>query len=339
MTKKTLVIAEVGVNHNGDFALAKKLIEQAALTGADVIKFQTALPELVQTPTAPKAKYQEVTTGTSDSALEMSKGFHFPLETFPELKSLVEREGKTFMSTAFDLVSLKYLSELGQTVFKVPSGEITNLPYLRKVAEYAKEVIISTGMSSMDEIQAAVSVMNAGGVALENITVLQCNTAYPTPIEDSNVLAMVTLGQEIGVKFGYSDHTIGPAASLAAVALGATVIEKHITLDCNLIGPDHAASMEPEDFRKMVTLIREIDSSLGTPFKIVTQSELENKQIARRGLYFSRDIQAGEVINTSDLVCLRPENGFSPMDVDEVIGKAIAMKVTKFDPVSLTNFG
>lgn len=338
MKKKTLVIAEIGVNHNGDFDLAKKLITEAASTGADVIKFQTALPELVQTPTAPKAKYQEVTTGTSDSALEMSKGFHFPLETFPELQKLVEDQGKIFMSTAFDLVSLRFLSEMGQTVYKVPSGEITNLPYLRAVADFAEEVIISTGMSNLDEIEAAVSVMLTNGIPKEKITVLQCNTAYPTPIQDANVLAMVTLGQQIGTNFGYSDHTIGPAASLAAVALGATVIEKHITLDCNLTGPDHAASMEPQEFKLMVDLIREIDESLGTSEKIVTQSEIENKQIARRGLYFSRNINAGEILDASDLVCLRPENGFSPMEIDQVIGKSLTIDVSKFDSVKLTNF-
>lgn len=322
-TNRVLIIAEIGVNHNGDMQLAKKMIDAAAASDVDVIKFQTAIPELVQIKAAPKAKYQTEFTGTEESAMEMIASLQFSYDQFRELKSYVESRGKEFLSTAFDLESLAFLSSLGLVRFKIPSGEITNLPYLRAIAGYATDIILSTGMATMEEVTAAVSAITTTGFPKSQMTVLQCNTAYPSPIGDTNLRAMVAMGEELDVKYGYSDHTIGSSASIAAAAMGATVIEKHFTTNTSLPGPDQHASMEPEAFVALARSIREVEQALGSSRKSVTSSERENRPVARRGVYASRDIAAGETLTLADIVCLRPETDLSPMSIDDIIGKKL----------------
>ncbi len=327
---KTFIIAEIGVNHNADFNLAVDMIEAASNCGVDAIKFQTAVPELVQTSSAPKADYQKVTTGNADeSQLEMSRKFHFTHDIFPLLKQEVEKRGKMFLSTAFDLKSLDYLTRMGESIYKIPSGEITNLPYLRAIAQRASEVYISTGMATFDEVEAAVNALLASGQTKEQITVLQCNTEYPTPVSDVNLLSMVEMGKKLGLKYGYSDHTPGIEISVAAVALGATIIEKHFTTDKSLPGPDQQASLDPIEFKAMVDAIRNIEKALGSPEKKTSPSEAKNKFIARRSIFSSRDIEAGEILSMDNLVILRPESGISPMLIDEFIGKPALSAISK----------
>ncbi len=328
--KSTFIIAEIGVNHNADFDLAVEMIESASKCGVDAIKFQTAIPELVQTSSAPKAEYQKVTTGNAEeSQLEMSRKFHFTHDIFPLLKQEVEKRGKMFLSTAFDLKSLEYLTNMGETIYKIPSGEITNLPYLRAIASRAKEVYISTGMATMEEVEAAVNALLDAGQTKEQITVLQCNTEYPTPVSDVNLLAMVEMGKKLGLKYGYSDHTPGIEISIAAVALGATIIEKHFTTDKSLPGPDQQASLDPIEFKAMVDAIRNVDVAMGNGIKSPSVSESKNKFIARRSIFTSRDIEAGEILSMDNLVILRPESGLSPMLIDEFIGKPVKVAIPK----------
>ena len=327
---KTFIIAEIGVNHNADFNLAVEMIEAAANCGVDAIKFQTAVPELVQTTTAPKADYQKVTTGNADeSQLEMSRKFHFTHDIFPLLKNEVEKRGKIFLSTAFDLKSLDYLTSMGETIYKIPSGEITNLPYLRAIASRAKEVYISTGMATMEEVEAAVNALLAAGQTKDQITVLQCNTEYPTPISDVNLLAMVEMGKKLGLKYGYSDHTPGIDIAIAAVAMGASIIEKHFTTDKSLPGPDQSASLDPIEFKSLVNSIRNVEKALGSPTKSTSPSENKNKFIARRSIFTSRDILEGEILTMENLVILRPESGISPMLIDEFLGKPAKTNIPK----------
>lgn len=327
---KTFIIAEIGVNHNADFELAVEMIEAAANCGVDAIKFQTAVPELVQTSSAPKADYQKVTTGNADeSQLEMSRKFHFTHDIFPLLKQEVEKRGKMFLSTAFDLKSLDYLTSMGESIYKIPSGEITNLPYLRAIAQRASEVYISTGMATFEEVEAAVNALLEAGQTKEQITVLQCNTEYPSPYSDVNLLAMVEMGKKLGLKYGYSDHTPGIEISVAAVALGATIIEKHFTTDKSLPGPDQQASLDPAEFKAMVNAIRNIELALGNPEKRTSPSEAKNKFIARRSIFTSRDIEVGEILSMDNLVILRPESGISPMLIDEFIGKPVLCPIPK----------
>ena len=327
---KTFIIAEIGVNHNADFELAVEMIEAAANCGVDAIKFQTAVPELVQTSSAPKADYQKVTTGNADeSQLEMSRKFHFTHDIFPLLKQEVEKRGKMFLSTAFDLKSLDYLTSMGESIYKIPSGEITNLPYLRAIAQRASEVYISTGMATFEEVEAAVNALLEAGQTRDQITVLQCNTEYPSPYNDVNLLAMVEMGKKLGLKYGYSDHTPGIEISVAAVALGATIIEKHFTTDKSLPGPDQQASLDPTEFKEMVVAIRNIELALGNPKKTTSPSEAKNKFIARRSIFTSRDIEAGEILSMDNLVILRPESGISPMLIDKFIGKPVLCAIPK----------
>lgn len=333
-TNKVLIIAEVGVNHNGSLDLAKSIIDSVAETDVDIIKFQTVVPELLMIETTPKAEYQKQTTGESESAFEMIRALQFSNEDFIELKSYVESKGKQFLSTAFDLGSLDFLYDLGLRIFKIPSGEITNLPYLRKIAKLAEDIILSTGMSTIDEVEAAIDAICKVGFPKSRITVLQCNTSYPTPLADTNLKAMVALGSKLGVPFGFSDHTEGIAASSAAVALGATVIEKHVTVDKSLPGPDQHASMEPEEFSLLVRTIREIESVLGVEEKLVTESERHNIHIARRGLYAARDIAPGETLTLENVIALRPESVISPMEVDRVLGKTASRGFRRHEQVS-----
>lgn len=334
---RVLIIAEVGVNHNGDMALAKQIVDSVATTDVDIIKFQTAVPELLMVDNTPKAEYQKETTGDEESAIDMIRSLVFDFDQFVELKTYVEQTGKRFLSTAFDHPSLAFLSEMGLKLFKIPSGEITNLPYLRDVASRADDIILSTGMSEISEVQNALDAITATGFPRNRITVLQCNTAYPTPISDTNLRAMVAMGEKLDVAIGFSDHTEGISASVAAVALGATVIEKHVTVDKSLPGPDQHASMEPEEFALMVKTIREVEQTLGSDQKIVSSSERMNIPIARRGLYAARDIPAGKVLSSEDVIALRPEALISPMDYDSVVDSTATRAISKHEPLSFEN--
>jgi N,N'-diacetyllegionaminate synthase len=335
---KVLIIAEAGVNHNGDFALAKKMIEVAYEAGADIIKFQTAVPELVMSESAPKAEYQNKTTGVAESQLEMSKKIHLPLEAYYELNKYCEKIGIKFLSTPFDHVSIDLLNDLGQDIFKIPSGEITNLPYLKKVASLNKDIIISTGMSKLSEVEFALEVLTQNGIMRERIIVLHCNTDYPSPFEDVNLLAMITLKNAFGVRVGYSDHTPGIEVPIAAVALGAEVIEKHFTLDKAMYGPDHLASLSPKELKEMITSIRNIEKALGDGRKVPTQSETKNIIIARRSIHIVKDLPEGTIINEEDLIMKRPGNGISPIFINNVIGKKTKMNLTKDHMCSFEDF-
>ncbi|MBN8473940.1 N-acetylneuraminate synthase [Sulfuritalea sp.] len=318
---RTFIIAEAGVNHNADLGLARGLIDAAAVAGADAVKFQTAIPELVVTRYAQKADYQKETSRADESQLEMIRKILFPLETHRELKAYCEERGVIFFSTAFDPVSLDFLETLGQPYHKIPSGEITNLPYLRQVGAYRRPTILSTGMSTLGEIEAALEVLEQSGTNRERITVLHCNTEYPTPMTDVNLRAMQTIREAFGVRVGYSDHTAGIEVSLAAVALGATMIEKHFTLDRQLPGPDHKASLEPDELNAMVSAIRNIELAMGNGIKRPSSSESRNKDIARRSLVAAHPIRAGDVFSAANLTAKRPGSGLSPMRWDEVMGR------------------
>lgn len=325
---RTIIIAEAGVNHNGNLATARRMVKAAREAGADYVKFQTAVPELVISSIAEKAEYQKETTGAGESQLDMCRAIHLPLDDYRELKELCLQEGIGFMSTPFDPVSIEFLRKLGQDYFKVPSGEITNLPYLRAIASAGIPVILSTGMSVLPEIRTAIEVLTGtssrypseSALTLDDITVLHCNTQYPTPYSDVNLRAINVLRRELGVRVGYSDHTAGIEVPVAAVALGATVIEKHFTLDRSMPGPDHKASLEPDELARMVRKIRNIEDALGEERKFVSQSERPNMEIARKSIVAARDIKAGERFTEENITVKRPGGGISPMRWDEVIG-------------------
>lgn len=323
--KKVVIIAEAGVNHNADLNKAKQLIDVAAESGADYVKFQTAVPNLVVTKKGTMAEYQIQNLGIKESQLEMTKKIHLPLSDFKILSQYAERKNIKFASTPFDLVSIDTLKELNMDFFKIPSGEITNYPYLVKVAKMGLPIIMSTGMATIAEIKDAIKVLTDNGVYKDKITVLHCNTEYPTPMEDVNLRAMLHIAQELGVAVGYSDHTLGIEVPIAAVALGATVIEKHFTLDKTLPGPDHRASLEPEELKAMVSAIRNIEKAIGgSGLKEVSKSEEKNKAIARKSIVATAAIAKGEVLTAAKLGTKRPGTGLSPMLWDEVIGsKAI----------------
>lgn len=319
--KKTIIIAEAGVNHNGNYDMAIKMIDAAKAAGADYVKFQTAKPELVISTFAPKAEYQKETTGNGESQLEMCKAIHLPLTDYKPLKEYCDKVGIGFMSTPFDLVSIDVLEPLDMDYYKIPSGEITNLPYLRAIAAKGRKVIISTGMSELPEIEEALQILEKGGLKRSDIIVLHCNTEYPTPMRDVNLRAMLDIRDSLGVAVGYSDHTNGIEVPIAAVALGAEVIEKHFTLDKTLPGPDHKASLEPQELKGMVDAIRNIESALGDGKKKVTDSERPNIIVARKSIVASRAIKAGEVYTEENITVKRPGNGISPMKWDDVLGK------------------
>ncbi len=319
--KKTIIIAEAGVNHNGNYEMALKMIDEAKAAGADYVKFQTAKPELVISTFAPKAEYQKETTGNGESQLEMCKAIHLPLTDYKPLKEYCDKVGIGFMSTPFDLVSIDVLEPLDMDYYKIPSGEITNLPYLRAIAAKGRKVIISTGMSELPEIEEALQVLENGGLKRSDIIVLHCNTEYPTPMRDVNLRAMLDIRDRLGVAVGYSDHTNGIEVPIAAVALGAEVIEKHFTLDKTLPGPDHKASLEPQELKAMVDAIRNIEAALGDGKKKVTDSERPNIIVARKSIVAARPIKAGEVYTEENVTVKRPGNGISPMKWDDVLGK------------------
>ena len=321
MKSKTIIIAEAGVNHNGDLALAKRMVVAAKEAGADYVKFQTAVPELVISTVAPKAEYQKETTGADESQLEMCRKLHLPLSDYAGLKKYCDEVGIGFMSTPFDLVSIDCLAELGMDYWKIPSGEITNLPYLRKIASKGGKVILSTGMSTLTEVEAAVKILEKGGVKRDEIILLHCTTQYPTPFEAVNLRAMDSLATLGCRSVGYSDHTQGITVPIAAVALGASVIEKHFTLDRNLPGPDQKASLEPDELRQMVDAVRQVEASLGGAEKIVADVERPNIEVARKSIVAARPISKGEIFSEENITVKRPGSGISPMMWDSVIGR------------------
>lgn len=318
---KVLIIAEAGVNHNGDIDMAKRLIEAAAAAGADIVKFQTFRAERLVTRTAAKADYQVASTGAEESQYEMLRRLELSPEAHDILIAHCAIYGIEFMSTAFDEESVALLAGKGMKRFKIPSGEITNLPYLRRVAEVADEVIISTGMATMDEIAATISVFEAAGIPRARQTVLHCTTEYPAPMSDVNLRAMQTIGERFGVKVGYSDHTQGIEVAVAAAALGAGIFEKHFTLDQSLPGPDHQASLEPEQLAAMVAAIRNIEQALGDGVKRPSPNEVRNLPIVRKSLVATQPIEAGELFSMKNIGAKRPGTGISPMRLDEVLGK------------------
>lgn len=327
---KTIIIAEAGVNHNGDFETAKKMILAAKEAGADYVKFQTAVPELVISEFAPQAEYQKENTGIVESQLDMCRKIHLPLSDYRPLSDFCKETGIGFMSTPFDLTSIDLLAEIGQDYFKIPSGEITNLPYLRKIAEKGIPVILSTGMSTVEETEAAIQILTGTHPSTpvgfktklkrDDITVLHCNTQYPTPYRDINLRAMQTMSDALGVRTGFSDHSLGIEAPIAAVALGACVIEKHFTLSREMAGPDHKASLEPAELKAMVDSIRHIEEALGDGVKRVTDSERPNIEIARKSIVATRPIRKGEILTEENIYVKRPGNGVSPMLWDQAIG-------------------
>jgi len=318
---KTFIIAEAGVNHNGSIELARKMIDVAVEAGADAIKFQTFKAEKVVSRYAPKAEYQKKTTTADESQLEMIKKLELGVDAHRELIAHCRQKNIQFLSSPFDLESIDLLNELGLDIFKTPSGEITNLPYLRKIVALKKEIILSTGMADLGEIEDAIDVLMEAGTKLKNITVLHCNTEYPTPMQDVNLTAMETIALKFCVRVGYSDHTLGIEIPIAAVALGAIVIEKHFTLDKNMKGPDHRASLEQDELKTMVNAIRNIEKTLGNGIKKPSPSELKNMVIARKSIVAARDIRKGEAFTEENLTIKRPGTGISPMRWDEVIGQ------------------
>lgn len=321
MTNRTLIIAEAGVNHNGDIELAKQLIDVAAEAGADLVKFQTFNANRLVTRTAKKADYQAQTTDGAESQHEMLRHLELTVGMHHELIAHCTKRSIGFFSTGFDIESVDLLVNLGQDHFKIPSGEITNLPYLRHIGQLIKKVILSTGMATFGEIEAAIDALEHAGTPRANLTVLHCTTEYPAPMNEVNLLAMQSIHTAFGVAVGYSDHTPGIEVAIAAVAIGASMIEKHFTMDRNLPGPDHRASLEPDELKAMVAAIRNIEVALGDGIKRLTPSEARNKPVARKSLVASRAIKTGEVFTAENITTKRPGTGISPMRWDEVIGR------------------
>ena len=321
MTSRTLIIAEAGVNHNGDLALARQLIDVAAVAGADLVKFQTFTADRLATRTAQKADYQNRTTTSTESQHEMLSRLELTDAMHHELIAHCATRKIDFFSTGFDIESVDLLVRHGQNHFKIPSGEITNLPYLRHIGRLGKSVILSTGMANLGEIEAAIDALEAAGTPRAMLTVLHCTTEYPTPMAEVNLRAMLSIHAAFGVAVGYSDHTQGIEVAIAAVAMGATVIEKHFTLDRNLPGPDHKASLEPAELNALVAAIRNIEVALGDGIKRLTTSEARNRPVVRKSLVASRAIKSGALFTAENITAKRPATGISPMRWDEVIGK------------------
>lgn len=333
--KKTFIIAEAGVNHNGQLGLAYKLIDEAVKAGADAVKFQTAVPELVMTEYATKAEYQITNTGEAGSQIEMAKKIHLPLDAYKGLKEYCEKNNIIFLSTPFDMKSLELLLSFNMPYMKIPSGEITNYPYLKKIGEQNMNVIISTGMATLLDVKECLDLITASGTEKNKVTLLHCTTEYPAPLEDVNLKAMLTLKETFGVNVGYSDHTKGIEVSIAAAAMGATVIEKHFTLDKNMEGPDHVASLEPNELAEMVRCIRNVDLAMGDGVKQIVASEEKNIVIARKSILAAHNIEEGEVFSEENLIVKRPGSGINPMRWNEVIGKKAKRKFLKDELIEL----
>jgi len=332
---KTLIIAEAGVNHNGDIELAKKLIDVAVDAGADLVKFQTFSADRLVTQSALKAEYQVLATDKIESQHEMLRKLELTESMHHELINHCTNREIGFFSTGFDIQSIDFLTSLGQELFKIPSGDITNLPFLQHIGGLGKKVLLSTGMSNMHEVAAALNALELAGTPKNRITVLHCTSSYPAEMSDVNLRAMLSIQDEFGVEVGYSDHTLGIEVPIAAVALGAKVIEKHFTLDRNMTGPDHKASLEPDELIRMVAGIRSIEKALGDGNKVMTQNEIQNRDVARKSIVASRNIQAGEVFTENNLTAKRPGTGISPMEWDEVIGTKAKQSYAKDDLIQL----
>jgi N-acetylneuraminate synthase len=333
--KKTLIIAEAGVNHNGSIDIAKKLIDVAVAAGVDYVKFQTFKAEKLVSKSAKKAPYQIENTGTEDGQYAMIKKLELDEEKHNILIDYCSQKGVKFLSTAFDNESVDLLEELGIDLYKIPSGELTNKPFLQKIASKNKPIILSTGMADIGEIEDALDVLYNSGIDRKDITVLHCNTEYPTPIQDVNLSAMNTIADAFKVKVGYSDHTLGVEISIAAVAKGAVCIEKHFTLDRNMKGPDHRASLEPEELKEMVRCIRNIELAIGNGIKKPSESEKKNISIARKSIHTRRFLKKGEIITESDLQMKRPGNGISPMNLNLVVGRMVVNELTEDSLINL----
>jgi len=318
---KTFIIAEAGVNHNGSLELAKKLVDAAKEAGADAVKFQTFKAEKLISKYANKAEYQKRYTKENESQLEMVKKLELSFEEFEEIFKYCNSKDISFLSSPFDLESIEFLANLGLEIFKIPSGEITNLPYLEKIGKLKKKIIISTGMAYLEEIEAALNILIQSGTKKEDIIVLHCNTEYPTPYEDVNLRAMLTIKKAFKIRIGYSDHTPGIEIPIAAVAMGAEVIEKHFTLDRNMEGPDHKASLEPVELANMVSAIRNIEKAMGDGIKKPSSSEMKNIIIARKSIVAAKRIKFGETFTEENLSVKRPGTGISPMQWHSVLGK------------------
>ena len=316
---RVFIIAEAGVNHNGSIDLAKKLVDVACSAGADAVKFQSFKAKNLATKHSQKANYQKETNINRETQFEMLKKLELDKKKHNELISYCEKKKIIFLSSPFDLESVDLLNDLGLEIFKIPSGEITNLPYLRYIGKLNKKIILSTGMSNMDEVKNAFDILINSGTKKNNITILHANTEYPTPMKDVNLRAMVSIGKELDIKFGYSDHTLGIEVDIAAVAMGATCIEKHFTLDKNMEGPDHKASLEPDQLKEMVRTIRNIEIALGDGVKKPSQSEIPNIEIARKSIVAKTIIKKGDVLNESNLAIKRPGGGLSPINWDKVL--------------------
>jgi len=335
MKKPTLIIAEAGVNHNGDLARAGQLIDAAADAGADLVKFQTFTADRLVTRTAEKAQYQTQTTDTKESQHQMLRRLELGPDAHRKLIAHCAERNIGFFSTAFDMESVDMLVSLGQERFKIPSGEITNLPYLRKIGGLRKEVILSTGMATLGDIESALAALEQAGTQRASITILHCTTEYPTPMSEVNLRAMQNIQRAFGVDVGYSDHTQGIEVATAAVAMGASVIEKHFTMDRGLPGPDHKASLEPVGLKAMVAAIRNIEIALGDGIKHNTPSEAKNRHVMRKSIVASQPISAGEIFCPENLTVKRPGTGISPMRWDEVIGRAATRGFSEDDLIEL----
>lgn len=327
MGKKVLVIAEAGVNHNGQFELAKKLVDVAKSAGADIVKFQTFKAENLVTKLAQRAEYQIENTKSNDNQFSMLKSLELKPEEYIQLQSYCNSIGIAFLSTPFDSDSIAFLKTLDMPFWKIPSGEITNYPYLRQLAQTGKPVVLSTGMSTLEEIQTAVALLKRFGTP--EITLLHCNTEYPTPMEDVNLSAMATIAKATGLPVGYSDHTQGIEVPIAAVAMGAVVIEKHFTLDQTMEGPDHKASLSPQELTAMVSAMRHIEKAMGTGEKRPSASEEKNLPIARKSIVAKRAIAKGEAFTEENLTTKRPGTGLSPMLWETVLGQRAARDYTE----------
>jgi len=324
------IIAEAGVNHNGSIDLAKKLVDAASASGADAVKFQTFKAESLVSKNAQKAEYQKEETDKNESQFDMIKKLELSMDTHRELMSYCDEKNIMFLSTPFDYDSIELLNNLGLEVFKIPSGEITNLPYLRHIGKLDKQAILSTGMADIGEIEDALDILINAGTKKENITVLHANTQYPTPMEDVNLNAMITIQKKFGVAIGYSDHTLGIEVDIAAVSMGASVIEKHFTLDKTMPGPDHKVSLAPEDLKAMVFAIRNIEKALGSSEKKPTMSEAPNIDIVRKSIVANQPIKKGDKLSDKNIAIKRPGTGISPMKWDKVIN-TIATKDYQID--------
>ncbi len=327
------IIAEAGVNHNGSLKLAKKLIDVAAEAGADAVKFQTFQADKLVSKTAQKAQYQKQTTDAVETQYEMIKRLELDTEAHHELIAYCNTKKILFLSTPFDHESIDLLDKLGMEIFKIPSGEITNLPYLRRIGSLNKQVILSTGMADLGEIEDALDVLTTAGTPKENITVLHATTEYPCPIDEVNLYAIQTISRAFNIKTGYSDHTNGIEVPIAAAAIGATVIEKHFTLDKTMEGPDHKASLEPDELIAMVKAIRNVEKALGNGIKKPSPSEIKNMSIARKSIVALRPIQKGEVLSSDNMTVKRPGNGINPMRWDEIIGTIASKNYTEDETI------